>query len=81
MRGVPGVPARLALTDGRRHEQREAVDAADLDRCCRGSRARHAVECKLVEDGTAFVAQPADAARLTRAASPSSTAPYAPRRG
>ena len=34
------MPARLALTDGRRHEQREAVDAADLDRCGRGARAR-----------------------------------------
>ena len=40
----------------------------------------HAVECELVEDGGAFVAhRPTDAD--APAASPSSTAPYAPRRG
>ena len=91
------MPARLALTDGRRHEQREAVDAADLDRCGRalerapadrtgtigveafdatyGPRFQasddppHAVECKLVEDGAAFVAhRPAAADRPRRVA-------------
>ena len=41
----------------------------------------HAVECELVEDGGAFVAhRPTDAGRPA-AASLSSTAPYAPRRG
>ena len=107
LRQVRLVPAPLALTDGRRHEQREAIDAADLARCGRGARARpgrpdrhrveafdatygagfqasddppHAVACKLVEDGAAFVAhRPAAADRPRRVAS--STAPYAPRRG
>ena len=51
----------------------------------------HAVECKLVEDGAAFVAHRPAAAdrprrtgrppRTARAASPWSTAPYVPRRG
>ena len=40
----------------------------------------HAVECELVEDGGAFVAHRPTAADRP-AASPSSTAPYAPRRG
>ena len=40
----------------------------------------HALECELVEDGEAFVAhRPTD--RTAPAASPSSTAPCAPRRG
>ena len=41
----------------------------------------HAVECELVEDGGAFVVRTGRPMRTVPTASPSSTAPYAPRCG
>ena len=59
----------------------EAFDAAYGAGFQASNDSPHAVECELVEDGGAFVAhRPTDADRPP-AASPSSTAPCAPRRG